>query len=99
MELVNTNSVCWAVVLELGLKVCAVVEPDLGAGVTQKSHEDRAGKLEVCRFLFKELGIVLGAEHCLLLHGQIEIHYFSFDPLIAIFLCVYRLYFFYMIYL
>lgn len=38
LELVNTSSVCWAVVLELGVDVGAVVEPDLGAGVTQRNH-------------------------------------------------------------
>lgn len=42
-------------------------------------------KLEVCGFLLKELGMDLGAEHCLLLHGQVEKQHFSCDPLIAIF--------------
>lgn len=63
-----------------------------GRGDSDKSCEFRTGNLELCWFLFKELGMDLGAEHCLLLHGQIEIHYFSCDALIAIFLCVYRLY-------
>lgn len=44
------------------------------------------------RFLFKELGMDLGAEHYLLLHGQIEIPSFSCDPLVVIFLYVHRLY-------
>lgn len=38
LELVDTNSVCWAVVLKPGGVVCAVVEPDLRAGVTQRNH-------------------------------------------------------------
>lgn len=37
-ELVNTNSICWAVVLEPGGDVCAVVETGLGAGLAQRNH-------------------------------------------------------------
>lgn len=38
LRVVNTNRFCWAVVLEPGGNVCAVVEPGLGAGVAQRNH-------------------------------------------------------------
>lgn len=38
LRVVNTNSFCWAVVLEPGGSVCAVVEAGLGAGVAQRNH-------------------------------------------------------------
>lgn len=67
-------------------------------------------KLEVCGFLLKELGMDLGAEHCLLLHGQVEKQHFSCDPLIAIFwpviillslltVCLYTIFIFLYIYI
>lgn len=52
MELVNTNSLCWAVVLEPGGNVCAMVESGLGAGLTQRNHVKTGLENQTCAGFF-----------------------------------------------